>query len=227
MEVTHYFSEDGSDRIELRGRVWFVFWSGIVVDEQAGYQEAQKTAWKLGQRRLRKARKKKPLNRVERLLQEEAEEHAPKPVRSSLVCPDCNAYMTLKHGKFGYFYGCMAWPTTGCRGSVSADPFGVPRGAPVNEATRRARFILVKALSHAIYEGVHTNPIQGTDENLGLWNDKQKVGEYTLEQCAIELGKLIERFPYLDEYVKTLPDHIQRSRWERLAADTEPLGVEW
>lgn len=57
-----------------------------------------------------------------------------------IPCIECNAnVMTLRESKNGLFYGCRGFPT--CRGALSANPDGTPRGRPrtrAHQASRRA-----------------------------------------------------------------------------------------
>lgn len=58
-----------------------------------------------------------------------------------LICPDCGtAGMLLTASQYGLFYGCPAYGSTGCKGSVTADnTTGKPFGRPVPAAHRRLR----------------------------------------------------------------------------------------
>jgi len=57
-----------------------------------------------------------------------------------LQCPDCpTGKLRLRESKYGPFYGCSFFDSTGCKGSVSADTIGSPRGIPAPAATRALR----------------------------------------------------------------------------------------
>jgi ssDNA-binding Zn-finger/Zn-ribbon topoisomerase 1 len=58
-----------------------------------------------------------------------------------IVCPECNAFMRLMHGRFGYFFGCSGYPA--CDATHPADKEGKPIGAVANSTTRKMRaFVL-------------------------------------------------------------------------------------
>lgn len=75
----------------------------------------------------------------------EEQEGPPAPMRlgyetdDRMECPDCGSDMVLRRGKYGLFYGCIAFRDRGCRGGVSCNEYGDPRGIPGNQATRAAR----------------------------------------------------------------------------------------
>jgi len=48
-----------------------------------------------------------------------------------ITCPHCSSDMVLKHGRFGWYYGCLKYPK--CKSSISADRYGEPRGKPIND----------------------------------------------------------------------------------------------
>ena len=54
-----------------------------------------------------------------------------------IICPECDAFMRLNHGRYGYFFSCCNYPT--CTGTHAADAQGNPVGAPVDKLTRHLR----------------------------------------------------------------------------------------
>jgi ssDNA-binding Zn-finger/Zn-ribbon topoisomerase 1 len=127
---------------------------------------------------------------------------------SGMPCPDCEGKLYLRSGKFGLFYGCENYPKTLCRGSVSADRYGAPLGVPVDAATRRVRFLLRKILELAFFKN-HRTPTP--------------VKDLTLEQCQEKLAQMCEEDPEIIEVLHSIPDHIQRTRIERIRSNRDPL----
>jgi hypothetical protein len=91
-------------------------------------------------------------------------------------------------------------------------------GVPVNAITRRTRFLLRAALT---WEGSPVNASRKAQE----LRDRllPRVQTFSQEECQKVLGELFEAFPELIEYVHNLPDHVQRTRFERAASETDPL----
>lgn len=131
----------------------------------------------------------------------------PTEVRTDLVCADCGHPLTLRLGRYGRFYGCAMYHETGCKGSISADDSGRPKGWPGNAETRRARKRLVEFLTRVAQlheeviqdaEDVPPGPnwayrkavkkactILGHDPEVGL-----KIGELSQAQCIEVLDGL-------------------------------------
>lgn len=194
-----------------------VVFAGNVHSIETTPKSANITLWKLT-RKLRAAAKSMTPGRLARLGDEsfdlltklERGSTQQSVVLSGLECPDCGANMSLKNGKFGLFYGCDTYKETLCRGSVSADKHGEPLGQPVNAATRRARYVLRMA-AREVYD----------EEGLIL----EDLRTYNLENCQELLDRLIKQYPKLKKFVEQLPLHYQLTRWERLAAEQDPLDT--
>lgn len=156
---------------------------------------------------------KEQRRRFDRLLTEGVMEE-----RTDLVCADCGAPMKLRLGKYGRFYGCTKYPETGCRGAVSAEDNGTPKGPPVDWATRKARKQLAVRLKEVgLYElerfEEESPPPWGRRwrirtfcEILGIKGDLiTGVVELTREQCEKAL-----------EALDIIGDPDRRTRWDLL-----------
>jgi ssDNA-binding Zn-finger/Zn-ribbon topoisomerase 1 len=221
---------DPDSFVERRGIAFVVVWKGDIFDTYATRKSANIALWKLKKVHATTGAEPIRTTALERVLDDdilETKESRPNPERefSGLVCPDCGARLLLKSGKFGLFYGCEMYRTTLCRGSVNADSRGIPTGVPAPMATRRARYTVYRVLEHLHDEEAH--------DILAKTTPKEKVGQLSHEQCAQFLAELYLLRPDLEDFVKSIPDHIQRTRWERLAADNDrldqilgPLGVD-
>jgi ssDNA-binding Zn-finger/Zn-ribbon topoisomerase 1 len=219
--------------VERRGDRFALIWR----DEIYGFYRSRKSAsialWRLKKVQKTMGAEPVPLSRLDRILQDaDGQPLARVRACSGIRCPDCEGFLELRSGKFGLFYGCENYSKTLCRGSVSADRQGIPLGVPVNAATRRMRFLLRAALSwngtpillQSASTGndtpIASNPQEFTELRLQL---SSKIQGFSYEECRQALGELFEACPDLIEYVHNLPDHVQRTRHERVASETDPL----
>lgn len=133
-----------------------------------------------------------------------------------LLCADCGNKLELRESpKFGPFYGCSSYPS--CKGSLSANPDGSPKGSPADAATKKARVDLHRVFDRiwqdgdlvknrgAAYEWLRTK--------LGIPWSKAKISSLTKDQCEHLMREVYLDFP-----------RIRRNRYEFLLVDT--LGDE-
>jgi ssDNA-binding Zn-finger/Zn-ribbon topoisomerase 1 len=113
---------------------------------------------------------------------------------ADLACPDCGGILSLKRSKFGIFYGCSAFLSTGCRGAHSANGDGSPVGIPAEKITRRLRAELVQVVKRAISQGSFVSPTlsigtMNADECRELaFSLRMELGELTRhERISLEL----------------------------------------
>ncbi len=203
--------------------IWAVFWKSELHSYHNTLKQASIVLWKL--KKLQKATGAEPipLSRLDRVIQDNLLEslggivptRTPKRSMGGLTCPDCGALMYLRTGRFGLFYGCENYSKTLCRGSVSADAHGVPVGVPVDSATRRARYLLKTALMEFPVDSFlvfNCSNINGTG-----------VHHFSLEQCRKYIARMCKDHPELVETLHHVPDHLQRTRLERILTDHDPL----
>ena len=140
----------------------------------------------------------------------------PTDVRTNLVCGDCGALLVLRLGRFGRFYGCTQYEVTGCKGSVSANDDGSPKGWPANAETRKMRHKLAERFKTISLHEKHpsdndlprgqrfrwrtTCEVLGKDPKHGF-----NIGE--LDKAACE--RALEALDILDKPKKTRWDHMR------------------
>lgn len=132
-------------------------------------------------------------------------------MNAELKCPECGAPLQLRGGKYGLFYGCKTWQTTGCEGGISAHPNGTPMGVPGNKATRQARR-MTHALFDRLWRFAPTQRQQKRKRNaaykwlrreLGLTKEECHIGNFSIEQCE-RVQQLVQR---------RLEDRLQEERY--------------
>lgn len=110
--------------------------------------------------------------------------------RRDLICPDCGGKLVLKDGKFGIFYGCENWDTTGCTGAhgcykKNAEPYGIP----ANAETRQLRKLLLSKMQLAM-EKDESNTLDLTHSLSNLLNvpmGRAKVAYFDRTQCEVAI----------------------------------------
>ena len=102
-----------------------------------------------------------------------------------LKCPNCGAPLAFKQSKFGPFYGCSTWRSTGCKGSVRANADGSPVGLPVDEETKRARMD-----AHDVFDQLWKGGRMSRNQayywlarQMGLPHEKAHMGLFSKEEC--------------------------------------------
>lgn len=124
-----------------------------------------------------------PTERQRKYMQLLADE-IPTNARTDLVCPDCGGTMVLKIGRYGRFYGCRQYDSTGCQGSHSAKRDGAPKGIPGDKRTRQLRRQIIDRLTDL--------KIQDPEADIGkrfksLWqlteHDELKIGRMDADTC--------------------------------------------
>jgi len=153
-------------------------------------------------------------SKFDRLFSEE-----PTVVRTDLVCADCQAPLELRLGKYGRFYGCTRYETDGCKGGVSANDDGTPKGWPGDAKTRAARKQLVELLGQtSLYD---LEPGENGDVRYGdRWKYRtflkvlgkkagapMNIAEMNVEQCLRAVEAL------------TIIGKNQRSCWDMIRLD--------
>lgn len=124
--------------------------------------------------------------------------------RTDLVCADCGSPLELRVGKYGRFYGCAKYEATGCKGGISANDDGTPKGWPGDARTRAARKKLVELLANnALYTLERWEEETRTHIPYGFRHRYQtitkilgqhtglKVAELTAEQCERAIEALL------------------------------------
>jgi len=104
------------------------------------------------------------------------------------ACPDCGSDMVLKRSKYGFFYGCIRYPTCRCTHGATSD--GEPLGIPGDEETRQARME-----AHEMLDLFWTTKKERTEtykwlyEQLGIPREECHVGRFDIDMCrrVIEL----------------------------------------
>jgi ssDNA-binding Zn-finger/Zn-ribbon topoisomerase 1 len=97
---------------------------------------------------------------------------------TTLPCPECGAPLQLKDSKYGKFYGCSMWRTTGCKGSHSAHKdTGAPMGLPARAAVKAAR---VRA--HRAFDSLWTG---GAMTRKAAYKWLQKAMKLSKRECHI------------------------------------------
>ena len=106
-----------------------------------------------------------------------------------MKCPDCDAGMKLRSGKHGTFWGCVTFPE--CRGAISCNEDGTPKGTPGNAETRAAR-----QEAHKVFDRLwKAGAVKGRgaayhwlQEVMGMTADEAHIGQFDAAQC----GKVVE-----------------------------------
>jgi ssDNA-binding Zn-finger/Zn-ribbon topoisomerase 1 len=93
-------------------------------------------------------------------------------------CPDCGAVMVLTKSRYGKFYGCVEFTTTGCKGKVSAHEDGTLSATPANQETRALRFALMQRVEQLLKEGATIPTFD------------KRVGDMTAEDCREALSSV-------------------------------------
>jgi len=129
--------------------------------------------------------------------------------RRDLRCPDCGGFLILKDSKFGIFYGCESWHSTGCRGAhnchkTTAEPLGFPANAETRALRKKAHEALDKLWKRADQddrdERKAGRPLMDRRQAYD-WLSKElemRVGDthisrFTKDQC-LEVLRIVKRF---------------------------------
>ena len=113
-----------------------------------------------------------------------------------LDCPECGGAMTLKGGRFGTFYGCLA---DGCRGSHGAHPDGRPVGVPADARTKRARISAHDAFDRLWKHGrmSRSQSYAWMSDALGMSPDEAHIGKFDVDSCKRLESAMMSSFPDL------------------------------
>lgn len=137
------------------------------------------------------------LTRAERQRMQRLRETEPQVNLKDLVCPDCQGKLRLKVSRYGRFYGCTRWKETGCRGAVSANEDGSPRGTPADKPTRALRKRLIELFQDRFrYPG---SPYPYGHGVASIHLDEETMEVYERHKACIEdlcqhLGRTKESF---------------------------------
>lgn len=146
----------------------------------------------------------------------------PSDVRTDLVCADCKAPLALRLGRYGRFYGCVMFPETGCRGGVSADETGRPKGWPGDATTRAARRRVVRHFEQLAGRHAHIMDVDDADPPGWPTQPSEEYHDAVRRVCralgkdpaqGLRIGELS-----LEECLRVLDD-VAPSRWTRLTRD--------
>lgn len=113
--------------------------------------------------------------------------------RTDLQCPDCGKHaLVLKRSSYGLFYGCPSYEGTGCKGSVSADALGTPRGIPAPAKTRTLRKEIMTLAER--YAERHGGAIKDAlrkvlPDGVGVGQLEEDNARQTAEKLRYELGE--------------------------------------
>lgn len=68
-----------------------------------------------------------------------------------MPCPEpgCESLLRRRQSRYGLFYGCSAWRSTGCTGGIGCHPDGRSLGVPADKETKRARIE-----AHTAFDGL-------------------------------------------------------------------------
>lgn len=114
-------------------------------------------------------------------------------------CPDCTAPMRLKESKYGWFYGCTEFSSTGCKGTVKATPSGMLAAIPAPQRTRFLRGEIMRRIDALVAAGTVVEKDRGrfvrdlTEKTLG--GRFQGVGSFNEHEALKVLEALIDKNP--------------------------------
>lgn len=131
---------------------------------------------------------KEPLSAAQRNRMRRLRNETPKVNIKHLQCPDCHGTLTLKVSKYGRFYGCTRWSETGCKGAVSANEDGSPRGIPADKKTRQLRKKVLDAFQEHL-------PVPDLDFSLQypLTLELREAAIARRNACVAELCTVLDR----------------------------------
>ncbi len=106
-------------------------------------------------------------------------------VAHELTCPECGAEMVLKQSRYGPFYGCIRWATTGCKGAHGAHPDGRPMGTPATLETRRARIEAHEAFDRLWKSGrmKRKQAYAWLSAAMGMPSEQAHISRFDVAQC--------------------------------------------
>lgn len=119
-----------------------------------------------------------------------------------LTCPECGKKMMLRRGKFGWFYGCLAWPKCLCTHGAHQQS-KLPLGTPCDTETRRARIQAHRSID-VLWKGRNGDGkgIMSRDQvyaylarKMGIRRGKCHIGDFDLEQCR-EAARIAEVYAH-------------------------------
>ena len=112
------------------------------------------------------------------------------PSTVELMCPEpgCGGRLMLKPSKYGPFWGCERWSTTGCNGSVSAHKAdGRPMGTPVTADVKK-----VRRAAHEAFDKMWNSPDSPTTRDkayqwlqraMGMTPEQAHIGQFGIPEC--------------------------------------------
>lgn len=111
---------------------------------------------------------------------------APPRTLENFKCPVCAAPLQLKPSRYGLFYGCTMWRTTGCPGSERANLDGSPLVIPVDAETREARLAASASIDQLWKTGRMTRKqaCEALAQRLEIPIAEGHVGVLTAAQCG-------------------------------------------
>ena len=109
----------------------------------------------------------------------------PDPPAMQCAEPGCGGMLTLKESKYGQFYGCDKWATTGCSGSVGAHPDATPIGIPADKETKALRIEAHQLFDHLWQGGAISRKevYLWLSDAMGMTTDEAHIGNFNAEQC--------------------------------------------
>lgn len=117
------------------------------------------------------------------------------PKEHDVTCPECGAKMILRNSRYGWFYGCSAFPK--CRAAHGAHPNGEPLGIPADSKTKSWR---MKA--HVEFDKLWKGPdaqmsrseaYRWMIDTLALPKDDAHIAKFSTEQCQTLIAALAMR----------------------------------
>lgn len=123
-----------------------------------------------------------------------------KPTERDVICPECGEKMVLRNSRYGWFYGCSAFPK--CRAAHGAHPNGEPLGIPADSKTKNWR---VKAHNEfdKLWKGqdapmIRSEAYRWMIDTLAIPKDDAHIAKFSAEQCQTLIAALAMR-DQLDE----------------------------
>jgi ssDNA-binding Zn-finger/Zn-ribbon topoisomerase 1 len=105
-------------------------------------------------------------------------------VNNTIICPECGAFLELRVGQYGVFYGCKNWPK--CDVTQKADDDGNPVGMPSNGSTKKARIEAHDTFDLLWKEGhmSRDHAYLWMQEIMGLTSDDAHIAKFNPVQCT-------------------------------------------
>ncbi len=115
----------------------------------------------------------------------------------SLDCPErgCDGSLTLRATKYGPYWGCENFFTTGCKGGHGAHPDGAPLGTPADKETKNWRIE-----AHAVFDDWYvannmsrSEAYEQLQKIMGLTPAEAHIGNFDAAQCQELIDLLNEK----------------------------------